>query len=331
MTIGLVVKNEEDYIKKCLESILALDYPAQKVEILVADGRSSDKTIPILKQFEDRADLRILDNEKEIISAGRNLIVRKSGNGLIAFTDGDCEVRPDWLSRLVQDMEARPDIACAGGPNAEFKDDPPLARLFAEVQGTFLGSGGSAQSYEIDSAREVASIPNCNALYRREWLQKAGLYDERFNVGEDADLNFRIRREGGRFLYDPKALVRHHRRTSWRAFARNNYRYGLAMAKLFKKYRRIVRWYAPLPSLAMAVYAGLIAASFFSTAVLAALLLVSAACLLILAALGLALSIRKRNPFALLAPLAYGAQITAYGLGFIEGMLKKHEFHGPSQ
>ena len=95
--------------------------------------------------------------------------------------------------------------------------------------------------------RIVASIPNCNALYKKE-LWKKNRQDESLIVGQDGEFNYRLSQQGIRFLVIPEAVVWHHRTSTVKGFARRMFRYGEATAKIFLKHPGILRtrWYALL-------------------------------------------------------------------------------------
>jgi cellulose synthase/poly-beta-1,6-N-acetylglucosamine synthase-like glycosyltransferase len=128
------------------------------------------------------------------------------------------------------------------------ESDSPFARLIGYMQETLLGSGGSPQSYRIRERKYVYSIPNCNVAYVADILRNEE-YDNRLSMGDDCDLNYRLRRKGYRFLYIPDAVVWHRRPTNLKQFLKKMFRYGEGMAKVTKKNRAVVRWYAFGPAL----------------------------------------------------------------------------------
>jgi len=129
--------------------------------------------------------------------------------------------------------------------------DPVFGRVVGYAQESFLGSGGSAQSKNSTKKHYVVSLPNCNAMYKKAAVKEVGGFDERFVVGQDGDLNYRIGKKGNKFLYIPNAQVLHHRRGTLKSFSVRMFKYGMWMAELFKKHGEFVRWYAFLPSIAI--------------------------------------------------------------------------------
>jgi GT2 family glycosyltransferase len=248
ISIVVGVKNEEKYIRECIESLLNIDYPTDCYEIFIVDGMSNDDTQNIIKQYP----LKLILNEKKNVAAARNLGVKIAKGNLIAFTDGDCKVDRIWLKTLVKEILNAPDnVACVGGPNLIFDTDSIFARVVGYSQETLMGSGGSAQSYLHTKKQYVQSIPNCNALYKKSAIEDVGYFDEYFVVGQDGELNYRMQMAGFRFLYVPEAKVWHHRRATLKSFSIWMFKYGEWIKELFRKHRKFVRWYAPIPPIAI--------------------------------------------------------------------------------
>jgi cellulose synthase/poly-beta-1,6-N-acetylglucosamine synthase-like glycosyltransferase len=240
VSVVVVARNEGHNIGSCIESILAQDYPRDKYEIVVVDGRSTDKTQEIVR----RHPVKLIIAEKAVIGHQRNTGVGNAQGGYVAFADADCVADRQWLGKLVEALErADEHVVAVGGPNLVFRSDSGFAKVVGYVQETFLGSGGSAQGYAIREAKYVKSLPNCNVLYVRDVLMTER-YDDGISCGDDCDLNHRLARKGYKFLYVPDAIVWHHRPTNLASFVKKMFNYGEAMGRVTRKNRRIVRWYA---------------------------------------------------------------------------------------
>ena len=250
ISIVVGVKNDQDYISECINSLLKLDYPNDLYEIIIIDGMSIDNTQNIIKQYP----VKLISCPKNIAGA-RNLGVKHAKGDYIAFTDSDCKVDTIWLKTLVQEIINAPkNVVCVGGPNLVFDKDPIIGKVIGYSQETLIGSGGSAQSYKYSEKCLVQSIPNCNALYRKDAIEKIEYYDESLFIGEDGDLNYRLKQAGYEFLYIPDAKVWHHRRARLKTFSMRMYNYGKWMAKISKKHNKILRWYSILPGVCI-IYA----------------------------------------------------------------------------
>ncbi|HII80246.1 MAG TPA: glycosyltransferase [Methanosarcina sp.] len=314
ISVVVGIRNEERYIEECIESLLCLDYPQDSYEIIIVDGMSTDKTRELVKKYP----VRLILNERKNVAAARNLGVENSRGNFVAFTDGDCKVDTLWLKTLVNEIKSAPkDVACVGGPNLIFDNDPVFGRVVGHAQETFLGSGGSAQSKNSTKKYYVSSIPNCNALYKKNIIKEAGQFDERFIVGQDGDLNYRINKRGYKFLYVPEAKVLHHRRGTPRSFSVRMFKYGMWMAELFKKHGEFVRWYAFLPSISIlfAVFSLIVYPIY--TAPVIALLVMGILYFILVFVTSIQVTYKMKSKYGLFALFVIPIQHITYGLGFL--------------
>lgn len=248
VSVVIVTKDEEKYISGCLDSLIDQDFQKDYCEIIVVDGGSTDKTLTICQRYPIK-----LVTTRSGISHQRNMGVKVARGQYIAFTDADCIAEKIWLRKLMEGMNSsKDDVVAVGGPNLILADDPTFAKIVGYAQETFLGSGGSPQSYRIMKPAFVHSIPNCNILYKKEIIVKEK-YDDMLSVGDDCELNFRLNQKGYKFLYLPDAVVWHHRPNTLRTFSRKMVSYGIALGQITRKHHKIVRWYAPLVASAVLI------------------------------------------------------------------------------
>jgi len=197
VTIIVPALDEEKNIVKLLNSIFNLDYSNYKI-IVIVDPATTDNTLQILKEIKNNK-LAVYLNTEKGSAAHRNLGYKKSDKDTeyYAFTDSDCIVDKNWLKTLVRTIEKSPSsVTCVGGVNLVPKTDSKKSKLFTKIEQTLMGAGGTAQTKVFKKITEVNSIPNCNALYRKEVWENY-LQDERFIKGQDGEFNIRIHNEGG--------------------------------------------------------------------------------------------------------------------------------------
>ncbi len=311
-----MVKNGEKTVRECLDSVFDQDRLDETFEVIVVDGGSTDKTLTIVQNYP----IRIIVENGGTIGHCRNLGVQASLGKYIAFTDSDCVVAKDWLKSLLFELRSKPDIVAVGGPNLVLDLDFPLSKVIGYMQGTFLGSGGSPQSYNLKDLKYVYSLANCNAMYRKEVLLKES-FDDSFNVGEDLELNFRLSQKGCSFLYLPTAVVWHKRPNGFHKFFNKMFIYGKAMAEVCKKHKKLVRLYAPVPSLSfIALLAMLLSISLFPVmayVVLGALLIYVG----ILFACTIEVHSKFRSKASMQVIFLLPLQHIGYAFGFLKGLL----------
>jgi len=254
VSIIIPAYNEEKNIKLLLNSLINLDYKNYKI-LIVVDSKTNDNTFSMIEQFQHEK-IKLILNDKNGSAANRNKGFEESDKDTkyYAFTDGDCIVDKNWLKTLVQTMDHSPkNTICVGGINPIPNTDSEISKLFAEIEKTTLGAGGTAQTKILRKITEVNSIPNCNALYKREAWEN-NKQDESLIVGQDGEFNHRLHQNGGRFFINPNAIVLHHRPNTLKKQLIKFFRYGRASSKILKKQKNKIqfikkRWYGFLPLL----------------------------------------------------------------------------------
>ena len=200
-------------IDDCLHSLSALTYP--NVETIVVNDGSRDATGSLARQH---AGVRVIDVPNGGLSAARNAGLAAATGEIVAYTDADCRVDPDWLTYLVQPMLVS-DVAGAGGPNVVPADDPWVSQCVARAP-------GSPTHVMLDD-RIAEHVPGCNMAFRRDALLAIDGFNPVYvRAGDDVDICWRLQAKKLRIGFAPSALVWHHRRASVRAYWRQQVGYG---------------------------------------------------------------------------------------------------------
>jgi len=230
-SVIIPVLNEERTIRECLVSLLGMDYPPERREIIVVDNGSTDRTANIVKSFP----VRYLREERRGASYARNRGIEASKGEILAFTDADCMVTTGWLRELVQGFEDE-EIGGVEGETVAYPPDTPLERYIAR------------RSYSHRARRRSPLYPYVimtNVAFRREVFNRIGLFDTRFPSagGEDVDLTWRFLQETDLTLrYNPSAVVFHRHRSNVREFFAQQMRNGRSLALLQAKYPARLPW-----------------------------------------------------------------------------------------
>lgn len=324
------VKSESRYIVECVNSLLNLDYPKNSYEIIIVlDKLAANDVENALKLFKNR--IKVVKSEKMGSAANRNLgaSIANEKAKYLAFTDADCIVSKGWLKSLVNRMEMAQkneeenNIGCIGGLNPVPKTDNGFAQIAGAIEQTLIGGGRSSQGYMAEKERYVASIPNCNALYKKElWVKNR--QNESLIIGQDGEFNYRLHKQGNRFLIIPDAVVWHHRPNNLKGYVKRMYNYGVASAKVFDLHPGIirVRWYALLSLASMFIFILLLIMSFSSRFVLRMVFALVIIYLLALILTTMKVLIKTKKPIALLTPVLLFLQHSLYNIGFLIGLLK---------
>jgi succinoglycan biosynthesis protein ExoA len=229
--------NEEGFIEACVRSVFAQDYPKERIEILVADGMSMDKTREILDRLREQDPrIRVIDNPDRIQAAGLNAAIRVARGEVIVRMDVHAEYAPDYVRRCVEVLDETGADNVGGAQRAKAKTLFQKA-LCAALESP-LGVGGSKYRSE-DNEGFVDTI--FLGAFRRRILERVGLYDPKAVTNEDAELNQRILADGGRLILSRKIVVHYFPRDSFRSLARQYFKYGKGRARTLLKQRRLPR------------------------------------------------------------------------------------------
>lgn len=233
VSIIVPVYNRAHEIGGCIESLLALNYPTGKREIIVVDDASQDHSSAVVRQY----DVKLIVLPRNMgQSAARNAGVRAAGGEIIAFIDSDCIADPAWLSELVPYLYDRRYVL-VGGYVDSFYRQSPLDRYESVSSALNMGP---RKTLGIPP-ESVFYVPTCNMLVRKDAYLEAGGLDEALRVGEDVDLCWKLMQRDYREIYVPQGPVKHkHRNQFWQTFKRR-FDYGTSEALLYARHRRVTK------------------------------------------------------------------------------------------
>jgi glycosyltransferase involved in cell wall biosynthesis len=231
VTIAMPAYNEENYIEACIASVKAQDYPADLIEILVADGRSTDRTREILAEMS-AVDPRIkmIDNPERLQAAGLGHMVKQAQGDVIVRMDVHCEYAPDYVRKCVETMERTGADNVGGAQRAKAKT--PFQRALCALLTSPLGVGGA--KYRSADAEGFVDTVFLGA-FRRKIFETVGLWDPKAITNEDAELNQRILESGGQIYLSRDIVVHYYPRDSYKTLAKQYYKYGRGRARTLLK------------------------------------------------------------------------------------------------
>ena len=175
VTLILPIRDEGPTIRAALDAVLAQNYPAGQMEILIADGMSTDGTREIVREYQRKhANIKLLDNPGRIVPTGMNTALRQAAGDIIIRVDGHCVIAPDYVENCLRHL-ANDTVDGVGGPMKTI-GLTPLAETIALAMSARFGVGNSAFRTTQGQTKYVDTIPF--PAYKREVIQKAGLYDE---------------------------------------------------------------------------------------------------------------------------------------------------------
>lgn len=236
VSVIVPARNEAPFIRGTLEQLLEQDYPADRFEVIVADGQSTDATrLIVLDMQRQHAHLRLLNNPQRWSSSGRNQAIQAARGDILVIVDGHCELDgKGWLQELVQAFE-RSGADSVGRPQPlDVSNATPVQRAIAVARASSLGHHPDSFIY---SAGEQFVRPQSVAVaYRREVFEKVGLFDESFDACEDVEFNQRVDEAGLNCFFTPAVRVRYFPRASLLGLFRQMVRYGRGRVRLVRKH-----------------------------------------------------------------------------------------------
>ncbi|MDX2097689.1 MAG: glycosyltransferase [Leptolyngbyaceae cyanobacterium bins.59] len=224
VSVIVPVYNGEIDIPDLVKCFLAQTYPADRVEYLIVNNASSDRTAELLEQAtQEAADQGItlkglLEDQIQSSYAARNRGIRMAQAPILAFTDADCRPRPDWLLNLVQPF-AKPEVGLVAGEIVALPGETLLER--------------HADRDETLSQKHTLAHPFCpygqtaNLAVRRQAFEQVGLFRPYLTTGGDADFCWRVLRETDwQIEFAKEAIVQHRHRATWKDLMAQWRRYG---------------------------------------------------------------------------------------------------------
>lgn len=235
VSLILPVRNEGNYLRTALDTVLSQDYPMDLIEILIADGMSMDNTREIIKEYQfTHPFIHLLDNPRRIVSTGLNLALRQAQGDIIIRVDGHCVIAPDYVSKCVRHLE-NDKVDGVGGPMSSIGEDKRSQTIALAMSSPF-GVGNSAFRTTTGTTRLVDTVPF--PAYTRGTIQKAGLYDEELVRNQDDEYNYRIRELGGKLLLAEDVRSKYYSRASFRKLWTQYFQYGFFKVRVLQKHPR---------------------------------------------------------------------------------------------
>ena len=226
VSIVIPVRNEERFIETCLAGVLAQDYPAERSEILLVDGRSTDRTrvlaAAVLADHIAEGRARILDNPHGIAPTAMNIGIAASTRDVIVRVDGHTALPTDYVRRCVEVLQET-GSQCVGGAIRTLGSGA-VGRAIAAAQSSRFGVGGVAFRTGCSVAGPVDTVPF--GAYPREVFARIGDFDVELVRNQDDELNFRLQQAGGTVWYDPDISTDYFSSPSLRRFWRQYFQYG---------------------------------------------------------------------------------------------------------
>ncbi len=330
MTVVVPCKDEERYIGELLSGLVDQHFPG--LEIVIADGRSTDRSRYIVEMFatqNPQLRIRVVDNPLRNIPSGLNRAIAEASGEIIVRLDAHCRPAAGYLERSCAALDI-PGVQVAGGVWEIRPGGPgPTAEAIALAVSSGLGAGGASYRMAHAQAADVDTVPF--GCFRRETWRTLGGYNEALLANEDYEFNFRVRSRGGRVYLDPRIRSTYFARSSVRTLARQYWRYGWWKAQMLRQYPKSLRARQAVPAVWAIFSLLLLPLCGVSASFVPVMLIAWSAYLLLLIGASLGQAPRVRPAVWLRLPGIWATIHFAWGLGFWFGLVRRiHEHRKPA-
>jgi succinoglycan biosynthesis protein ExoA len=236
VSVIMPVYNEANYIDRSLGAVLSQDYPADKFEVLVVDGISTDPTWERIRQLSAEHPgivLRMLENPDGIVPTGLNHAIAQAKGSVIVRVDGHTVIAPDYLRQCVAALASSGAENVGGRMRAIGTNS--FGRAVAVATSSSFGVGGGR--FHLSDQEEWVDTVYMGAWPRRAF-REVGLFDEELVRDQDDEFNYRLRASGGKILLHPKIRSQYTVRSSPLALWRQYFQYGLWKVRVLQKHPR---------------------------------------------------------------------------------------------
>lgn len=306
ISVVIPCRNEEKFIKKCLDSVVSQNYPKENLEVLVVDGASQDRTREIIQRYsENYPFIKLLYNPRKFVPIALNIGIKNSQGDIIVRMDSHAVYDKEYISKSVYYLK-KYNADNAGGP---VKTVPFKKTLMAEAIALALshpfGVGGACFRKGVKKVREADTV--FGGCFRKEIFEKIGFFNENLTSGsEDMEFNLRLKKQGGKIILAPDIISYYYPKSDLKSFFFHNIRDGVwAILPLkFVKMPLRLRHYIPLVfvlTLPLSFWPYILVSFYFS----------------------LRIAIAERTfSYLFIMPLVFAARHIGYGLGSLWGLVR---------
>ncbi|MBW2341513.1 MAG: glycosyltransferase family 2 protein [Deltaproteobacteria bacterium] len=318
VSVVIPMRNEAQHIDRCIRSLIQQDYPKNLYEILVVDGMSKDHSKKIIQSLSNSySNIFFLENPNLLTSFGLNAGIRKSKAETIIILGAHSFVVPDFIRRNVEVLK-NSGADCVGGPINSLGETYVASTISLAMSSQF-GVGDALFRY-AESEGYVDTV--AFGAYKRTVFKEIGLFDEELVRDQDDELNYRLRKAGGKIFISPQIKSFYYNQANLRKLWIQYLLYGFWKIRVLQKHPKMMqlRQFAPacfVLSIALSSVGSLYFPILFS-------LLLSILMSYIVTNIFFSFRITRKEgwKYLPLLPVVFSTLHLSYGMGFLAGLIK---------
>ena len=260
ISVVVPMYNEREYIENCLDSVLAQEYPSDKLEVHVVDGNSRDGSAELVSENYSNKSIPVFlhGNPQRKTSTSLNVGIKAATGDIVVILGAHTALLPRFLTLNAENLRL-PNVYCTGGTQVNAGTTRMQASIGAAMSHWF---GMASAPYRYRGKPGFVNTVVYGA-YRREVFELVGYFDEKGSISEDSELNWRIIKSGFKIYFDPRIKTLYHPRKSLSQLAKQMFTYGILRSRVFRKHLGGVLWLHFVPPVGLLVLLALGVLSYF--------------------------------------------------------------------
>lgn len=246
VSLVMPIKNEGAYIREALASIDDQKYPRDRIEIIVADGGSTDDTLKIIEEVKAGGrKIKVTGGPGVNCPLGMNLGIELAQGTIVAKIDGHGRMNNDFISTAVSYLMANPGVSCVGGQIvAVYSSDRGKSNYLARFSKFGVGSG----IYTVQKKLQEIDTVQCGVYIKKD-LVRAGMFDPDLQFGEDEEANYRLIQAGAKIVFHPQMEFHYQVRPTFKSLYKQYFNYGCARVKVLIKHPSFLKIKHGIPAM----------------------------------------------------------------------------------
>ncbi len=320
VSVIIPCRNEEKFIAKVLDNILAQDYEQSLLEVFVVDGNSDDNTASIIKAYEKKHTIfKYENNAEKTVPFALNKAIRKCKGDVVIRLDAHSVYPVNYISRLVFELFNQKADNTGGVWDTVPGSNTLVAKSIAVAMAHPFGIGNAHYRLGSNQIKQVDTVPF--GCYKRKVFEEIGLFDEELTRNQDDEFNGRLIKNGGKIFLVPDVVITYFARETFKKMAVMFYQYGLfkPLVNIKLGSAATMRQFVPLFFVLFLIGMPVLVFIPYLNAMAVLVLLMYKACVIYFS---VQLSVKKNNmalfPFIAVAFILIH---TSYGWGYLRGLI----------